>query len=69
MLEERICELEMKLSFQDNTIDELNNVIIKQQQQIELLQKQFEVVQARLRETLAASPGSEFPQFEKPPHY
>jgi SlyX protein len=69
MLEERISELEMKMSFQDKTIDELNNVIIKQQQQIDLLQKQFEAVQTRLRETLAATPGSEFPQFEKPPHY
>jgi SlyX protein len=67
-MELRITELEIKLSFAENTIESLNQTVFKHQQQLDRLQ--FEL--RSLREELANSQGSA-PQRslhdEVPPHY
>ncbi|MDO9093815.1 MAG: SlyX family protein [Rubrivivax sp.] len=63
----RLTELEIKASFAEDTLDRLNDVIVRQQAQIDALVR--EVAQLR-----AQSPGDEGPALrslrdELPPHY
>jgi SlyX protein len=67
-MEHRITELEIKLSFAENTIESLNQTVFKHQQQLDRLQIELRA----LREELANNQGSA-PQRslhdEVPPHY
>jgi SlyX protein len=65
--EQRLTELEIKASFTEDTLDRLNQVVVRQQQQIDLLLREL----AQLREQGA---GQEAPALhslrdELPPHY
>lgn len=67
---ERIDELEIKVAFQDELLEKLNQIIIKQQQQIDLLQSQLYIlyrIQSDKSETSKNAPYSLFE--ELPPHY
>lgn len=66
-IEDRLTELEIKASFADDMLDQLNQVIVRQQQQIDLLMREV----ARLRQQ-APEPGSapfRSLRDELPPHY
>lgn len=67
-MEERLAELESRVAFQDNTIQELNDVLVKQQQQINLLTSQYRELKQQLQ---AIEPSSliEEAQETPPPHY
>ncbi len=66
-MNERITELEIKISYAEDMVDELNRVVYRQQQQIDLLVAQI----ATLREQVqAAGPGEQRSlRDELPPHY
>jgi SlyX protein len=67
-MELRITELEIKLSFAENTIESLNQTVFKHQLQLDRLQ--FEL--RSLREELANGQGNapqRSLQDEVPPHY
>jgi SlyX protein len=67
-LEQRITELEIKASFADDTIEQLNQVIVRQQAQIDRLVR--ELVELRDRAASAAEPGGvRSLRDELPPHY
>lgn len=60
--------LEMRIAFQDDTIEQLNQVVTSQQQQIDKLHRQLELLIKRMKEvtiTPVASQSEETP----PPHY
>lgn len=66
-IERRLTELEIKASFADDTLDRLNEVVVRQQTQIDLLQRE-------LRRLIQAGAGAEpvTPRSlrdELPPHY
>lgn len=67
-LENRIIELEIKLTHQDLKTEELSEVVYKQQLQIENLQKSLSLLEKRF---ITGAPGElEIgPANEKPPHY
>ncbi|MDE1462366.1 SlyX family protein [Spartinivicinus poritis] len=68
ILQDKLIDLETKLAFQDDTIDQLNQVVTKQQQQIDRLTDQVSL----LKQAIAAimnDPGSSISGQEKPPHY
>ena len=68
ILKDRIEELESRIAFQDSTLEELNDVIVKQQFQIDKLEKNLEMLSAQLKNmapSLVASEKEETP----PPHY
>jgi len=67
MTEDRITNLEVKLSFTEDLIDQLNQTIYKQQQQIEFLYRELKSIkeQASKGDSLANSS----PKDEIPPHY
>ncbi len=67
-MEERFVDLETRLTYQERTIEELNEVVTRQQGQIDILEAKLETIVSHLRE--GASPvsgdaGDEPP----PPHY
>jgi len=66
-LEGRLVDLEIRLTHQDSTVEALNNVAIKQQQQIDRLNDELVMARQRLSE-LDSTPGMAQQQ-EPPPHY
>jgi len=67
-MEKRLIELETKISYQDHIIGELNDVIIRQQKQIDRLEKSVKHLQEHLKgssDSGLARPEEESP----PPHY
>ena len=66
-IEARLTELEIKASFAEDTIDRLNEVIVRQQAQIDALLR--EVAHLRQQPSSADTPGSGSLRDELPPHY
>ncbi|MGD8567786.1 MAG: SlyX family protein [Gammaproteobacteria bacterium] len=67
-MEDRLAELESRVAFQDNTIQELNDVIVKQQHQLDQLVSQYQDIRDQLQAimpSVLANTSEETP----PPHY
>jgi SlyX protein len=67
MTEDRITNLEIKLSFTEDLIDQLNQTIYKQQQQIEFLYRELNSIKEQ--SSNGDSAGNNSPKDEIPPHY
>lgn len=65
-LSERIDALEVRATFQEDTIEVLNQTITAQWHQIDVLTRQLAELKERLREAESNLPG---PANEPPPHY
>jgi len=65
-LSERIDALEMRLTFQDVTIETLNQTITEQWKQIDALTRQLAELKDRLQDAESNITG---PVNERPPHY
>lgn len=66
--EEEIIELQTKLSFQEDLLENLNQVIIDQQNQITKLERTVEAIIAQMRSMQNSMDGNGQQQ-EIPPHY
>ena len=67
-MEEKIIDLEIRLTHQEDHIQELDKIIYQQQQAIDLLHEQIKHLQGKLKnvsENNILSPSEEQP----PPHY
>ena len=62
MSEERFIEIEMKLSHQEVLLSELHQVLYKQQETIDTLEKKLKAVMKDME-------SQEGPANKKPPHY
>jgi len=72
MTEQRLIEIETKIVYQEDTITQLNDVIYKQQNQIdalELLTQQLLVRVRDLSESASSPHAGDFGGDERPPHY
>lgn len=65
-LRERIDKMEMRIAYQDDTIETLNATITAQWKQIDMLTRQMAALGERLAE---AETAVGMPTNEKPPHY
>ncbi|MGJ4929956.1 SlyX family protein [Bradyrhizobium sp. HKCCYLS2038] len=65
-ISERIDRLEMRLTFQDDTIETLNQTITAQWREIDALKRQIALLVERLAD---AQDQAEGPRNERPPHY
>jgi SlyX protein len=65
-IDERITNLEIKLSFAEDLIEKLNETVYKQQQQIEFLYRELKAIKEQASST--GSGGSSLKD-EIPPHY
>lgn len=66
-LEARITELEIKLSFAEDTVESLNASVFRQQQQIDLLVQEIRALRQQLHSSLPNEQRSL--RDELPPHY
>jgi SlyX protein len=66
-IEHRLTDLEVKASFTEDMLDQLNQVIVRQQDQIDRLQREL----SELRERRPAAEDGAFRSLrdELPPHY
>ena len=65
--EHRLTELEIKASYTEDLVDRLNEVIVRQQAQIDLLMR--ELAALRLQGAAADSESLRSLREELPPHY
>ena len=66
-LEARITDLEIKISYSEDLVDELNRTIFRQQQQIEQLINQLRTLGEQVQNAAPAEQRSL--RDELPPHY
>jgi SlyX protein len=66
-IEERLTNLEVKACFSEDTVELLNQVIIRQQHQIDNLVRAMDDLRAQL--STAVGGGARLLQDELPPHY
>jgi SlyX protein len=64
--DERITNLEIKLSFTEDLIEKLNETVYKQQQQIEFLYRELKAIK---EQASSGGPGGSSLKDEIPPHY
>jgi len=67
-MENRIIDLESKLAFQDETINELNEVITDQQNQLDELREEIRLLNLRIVSVAESANVSEEKE-PPPPHY
>ena len=65
--ESRLSEVEVKLSFSEELLEELNRTVYRQQQQIDQLQKELQALREQVRLSMPAETRN--PLDETPPHY
>ena len=65
--DERITNLEIKLSFSEDLLEELNQTVFKQQQRIELLVKEIQALKWQMASHMPSDGNN--PGDERPPHY
>jgi len=63
----RLTELEIKLSFTEDALEQLNAVVVKQQAQIDLLMRQLN--ELRQQQPEAGAPAFRSLRDDLPPHY
>ncbi len=66
-MESRLTEIEVKLSFSEDLLEELNRTVVRQQKQIDQLQQELRVLRQQMQTGNAAE--SFGPHDETPPHY
>jgi SlyX protein len=65
--EQRLTDLEIKLSFAEDALDRLNEVVVQQQRQIDLLTR--ELVELKRQQPADGPPAFRSLRDEIPPHY
>ncbi|MBT7276354.1 MAG: SlyX family protein [Woeseiaceae bacterium] len=68
MQDDRLIDIETKLSYQESLLDQLNSIIIKQQAEVDVLKRSLKNLQERI--SLLNEASSENNNInELPPHY
>jgi len=65
--DERLTQLEIKISYTEDLLDTLNSLVAQQQDQIDLLLR--EVGRLRQQDQTQGPGGQQLPGDELPPHY
>ena len=68
MNEDRLIEIETKIAFQENTIQDLNDTVYSQQKQIDVINKTLKLLVDQISDSSLISPRGNLKD-EKPPHY
>jgi SlyX protein len=68
MNNDRFIELEIKVAYQEDLVQELNKIVACQQQQIDRLEATVKLLHDRIKSLSFERSGVE-DKFEKPPHY
>jgi len=67
-MDERLVDLQARLAFQERALQELNDVVVRQQRDIDRLIRELEALRIQVRNVM---PALVAPQSEEtpPPHY
>ncbi len=68
MIEDRLTEIEVKLTYQEDTVQELNMLVYQQQKRIDQLEKTCESLIEHIRSQAQLAGGGNVAN-ERPPHY
>ena len=68
ILEDRIAELEMKIAFQEQLLDELNQALVQQQFEMDKIQLQLRSLAGKLKDMQPSNIASQAEE-TPPPHY
>jgi|TARA_B110000438_G_scaffold9829_1_gene9986 SlyX protein len=68
MTNHQLINIETKLSYQENLLDQLNSIIIKQQDELDILKRALLSIQERVS-TLNEPSVEVVDSDERPPHY
>ena len=69
-MDSRLTELEIKASFQEDLLDQLNQVIVRQQRDIDQLLRDVDTLRRQAHQAADAGPSLlREPRDELPPHY
>lgn len=66
-MEERLTELEVKLTYAEDLLDELNRVVFRQREEIDFLRRELLRLSQQVRDW--APPERSDPRDDIPPHY
>jgi SlyX protein len=66
-MEQRMTELEVKVTYAEDLLDELNRTIYRQQEEIDLLRRELIRLAQQVRDW--TPPDSVDPRADIPPHY
>jgi len=69
MSEERLENIETKISYQEDQIEELNKTVYQQQQKLDQLEAICEALARQVRSLAEAANEGKGPANERPPHY
>jgi len=67
-MENRLIELESRVAFQEHTLQELNDVVVRQQQEMAQLQRELGILRAQIQ-ALSTLPLASRADEPPPPHY
>ena len=67
-LEEKLNSLEIKLSYQESTIDELNNIVTSQAKEMAIMENHIQHLVRKIEDLEEAGGGEDLPS-RRPPHY
>ena len=67
-IQDQVSNLEIKLAFQDDLVETLNQIVIGQQQQLDLLQQQVQLLYQQFK-SLQPSDIADLAEETHPPHY
>lgn len=68
ILEDRIAELEMKIAFQEQLLDELNQALVQQQFDMDKIHLQLRYLASKLKDMQPSNIASQAEE-TPPPHY
>jgi SlyX protein len=68
MNEQRFIDIETKLAFQEDAVQQLLNVICEQQKRLDRLESACKILSEQIK-AMALDSGDVKPAHEKPPHY
>jgi len=69
MTENRLIELEIKVAYQEDLLQTLNDIIATQQQQIDRLEHAYKTMHERVNNLSSKLPEDVAQHYEMPPHY
>ncbi|WP_050476326.1 SlyX family protein [Herbaspirillum rhizosphaerae] len=67
--EERLVDIELKLTHQEDTVDALNKIVYEQQKKIDELEKLLTTLARQVKDTANSISEQRSIENERPPHY
>lgn len=68
LMSNELIELQTRVAFQEQALEEMNIIVTRQQDQIDSLLRELGMLRVQYDDLVHQSPGAE-PDQERPPHY